>query len=361
MHDDYVRYDPSVEVKQPDEDALADKILASIARINTEIFDLRRHALRQAHAKSHGVLKGELTVYPDLPPHLRQGLFATPKTYPIIVRFSTAPGDIHSDCVRSNCGMAIKTLGVDGPKADPADATKNHDILLVNSPIYFGDVAAYWAAQQIIEKQTGSPEQILAAVEFVARGAKAFLGAVGATPPVLLTALAASGDHILGETFHSMAAMRFGDYIAKLSAAPLSQSVRDLTGIPAHNSNSVLRDLVVQFFRSQTAEYEIHAQLCADLERMPVEDASVKWPDELSPQQPVGKITLPPQEAYSPARRVYADDALSFTAWRCLEAHRPLGSIMRLRLKVYEELSRFRHAMNASPRAEPRDISELPD
>ena len=94
---------------------------------------------------------------------------------------------------------------------------------------------------------------------------------------------------------------------------------------------------------------------------MPVEDASVLWPDELSPQQPVAKITLPPQDADGPARRAYADEALSFTPWRCLAAHRPLGSIMRLRLKAYEESSRFRHAMNASPRAEPADISELPD
>ena len=357
----YVRYEPSVEVKQPDEDALAGNILASIARINQEVFDAHRHALRQAHAKSHGVLKGELTVYPDLPPHLQQGLFATPKTYPVIIRLSTAPGDILSDRVRSSCGMAIKALGVDGPKADPADATKNHDILLVNSPIYFGDVAAYWKVQQIIERQTGGPEEILAAVEFVARGAKSALGAVGLTVPVLLTALAASGDHILGETFHSMAAMRFGDYIAKLSAAPLSQSVRRLTGIPAHGADGVLRDFVVEFFRTETAEYEIRAQLCTNLERMPVEDASVKWPDDLSPQQPVGKITIPPQNAYSPARRVYADDALSFTPWRCLEAHRPLGSIMRLRLKVYEASSRFRHTMNARPQSEPRDISELPD
>jgi hypothetical protein len=357
----YVRYDPSVEVEQPDEDALTRNILASIARLNQEVFDFHRHAVRQAHAKSHGVLKGELTVYPGLPPHLRQGLFATPKTYPVIIRFSTAPGNIQSDNVPSNCGMAIKALGVAGLKADPDDASQNQDILLVNSPVYFGDVAAYWKVQQIIEKQTGGPEEILAAVEFIARGAKDVLGAVGLTTPIMLRALAAPGNHILGETFHSMAAIRFGDYIAKLSAAPLSPSVRSLTGIPAHGSDSVLRDLVVEFFSAEAAEYEIRAQLCADIERMPVENASVQWPDDLSPQQPIGKIAILPQDAYSPARRVYADDVLSFTPWRCLEAHRPLGSIMRLRLKAYEASSRFRHAMNASPRLEPHDISELPD
>ena len=166
----YILYQDSVEVKQQDEDALVDRILASIARTSQETFDLHRHAIRQEHAKSHGILKGELTVYKDLPEHLRQGLFAVPGSYPIIVRFSTAPGDIHSDRVPSRYGMAIKALGVSGPKADAADATRNQDILLVNSPIYFADTAEYWKVQQIIERQTGGPQEILAAVELFARG-----------------------------------------------------------------------------------------------------------------------------------------------------------------------------------------------
>ena len=357
----YILYHDSVEVKQQDEDALTDKILASIARTSRETFEAHRHAIRQEHAKSHGILKGELTVYKDLPEHLRQGLFATPGSYPIIVRFSTAPGDILSDRVPAHYGMAIKTLGVSGPKADPADATRNQDFLLVNSPIYFADPAAYLKVQKLIEKQTGSPQEILEAVEFLARGAKSVLGAIGVKAPMLLEALAAPPNHILGETFHSMAALRFGDYIAKLSAAPLSNSVRSLTGVIANTSESILRDLIVDFFKTETAEYELRAQLCVDLERTPVEDASVEWPDELSPQQPVARITLPAQAAYSPQRRVYGDDVLSFSAWRCLATHRPLGSIMRLRRAAYQASSHFRHEMNARPLTEPVDISELPD
>ncbi len=321
------------------------------------------HAIRQAHAKSQGVLKGELTVYPDLPDHLRQGIFATPRSYPIIVRFSTAPGDIFSDHVPAHYGLAIKALGVAGQKAEADDDTENQDLLLVNSPVYFGDVAQYLKVQELIEKTTGDPEIILKLVEAIARGAKTCMGFVGVKPPILVEALAAPAIHILGETFHSMAAIRFGDYIAKIRAAPLSESVRKLTGtpIPSSGSDCVLRDLVVAFFKNQSAEYELRAQLCTDLKRMPVENASIDWPDDLSAPQPVAKITLPQQEAYSPERRVYADDILSFKPWRCLEAHRPLGSIMRLRLKAYEASSAFRHEMNARPRREPKEISELPD
>jgi hypothetical protein len=102
-------------------------------------------------------------------------------------------------------------------------------------------------------------------------------------------------------------------------------------------------------------------QLCTDLEAMPVENASVPWPEQLSAHQPVARIIIPPQEAYSPARRVYADDVLTFNSFNCLPEHQPLGSINRVRRTVYEASSRYRHEMNAQPRREPHDISELPE
>jgi hypothetical protein len=68
----------------------------------------------------------------------------------------------------------------------------------------------------------------------------------------------------------------------------------------------------------------------------------------------------PAQDAYSPARRVYGDDVLSFNPWHCIEEHRPLGAIMHVRIKAYEKSSSFRHQMNVQPRVEPKDINELP-
>jgi hypothetical protein len=94
---------------------------------------------------------------------------------------------------------------------------------------------------------------------------------------------------------------------------------------------------------------------------MPVEDASVLWPETASPHQPVARIVIPPQEAYSPARRVFADDVLSFNPWQGVAAHRPLGSIMRSRRNAYEASTARRHALNVQPRIEPKTISELPD
>ena len=360
----YLAYSDSIEQLQPDEEALVQNILASMLRVNRSVSDRHRHGLRDAHAKSHGILKGELVVASGLPAHLSQGLFAAPGSYPVIVRLSTAPGDLQSDRVPVPRGMAIKVLGVDGPKLLPEDDSRNQDFLLVNHPVIpFGHVKAYWDAQQLLEKGDGSPEAILRIASAVARGASQLLKAAKVEVPAALQAIAIANTHILGETFHSMAALRYGDHVAKLSAAPLSESVRVLTdrSIPSERPESALRDLVVEHFQTQGAEYELRAQLCTSLDEMPVEDASVEWPEAKSPHQPVARLVLPPQYAYSDARRLYGDDMLSFSPWRGLAAHRPLGSIMRIRRTAYEQSSKVRHTMNVVPRVEPRDIAELPD
>jgi hypothetical protein len=359
----YVAYSEEVEQRQPDEDEQINKIVEALGRSNEEAYSKYKHGVRDAHAKSHGVLRGELTVYPDLEPHLRQGLFATGATYPVIARFSSAFGEIRSDQIHFPRGMAIKVLGVHGPKALPGDGGVTQDFLLVNNPtIAFGDVRAYHESMRLAAIQAKAPDVALKATGALARTVARILKAVDVAPPIPIELLGGPNNHILGETFHSMAALRYGDYIAKLSVAPWSESVRALTGrhVEGGCGSDALRDLVVDFFASNSAEYELRAQLCTDLVTMPVEDASVLWPDT-SPHQRIAKITFSAQDAYSAARRAYADDVLSFNPWHALTDHRPLGSIMRVRIKAYEASTTFRHKVNNSPRVEPRDIAELPD
>jgi hypothetical protein len=362
LRNGYLLYEPSVEQTQPGEQETIQAVVSSIERTNASTFAARRHAIRQQHAKGQGFLKGELTVYGDLPDHLRQGVFATARSYPIIVRLSTAFGDIRSDRIRVPRGMAIKVLGVDGAKALPAeDTSANQDFLLVNHRNYFSDAAAYLRIQRTFEQQPSTPDIVLRGLGLAARGAKKLSRCAGFTLPMALGPLADAGDNILGESFYSQAAIRFGVYIARLCAAPVSDSVLQLKGLPASTDDNAIRNFVVDFFRNNAAEYELRAQLGTDPRRTPVEDASIEWLEEISPHQPIGRITLPAQEADSPERRAYSDETLSFNPWRCLAAHQPLGSIMRLRKEAYRASSTFRHKMNEHPLKEPQDISEFPD
>ncbi len=92
----------------------------------------------------------------------------------------------------------------------------------------------------------------------------------------------------------------------------------------------------------------------------PIEIADKPWPEDKSPWQTVARLTVLPQDTYSDARQLYVDERLSFSPWHALETHRPLGGIMRSRLKAYEEAIKYRVQRNARERAEPGDISEIP-
>lgn len=327
----YVRYSDDVELKQPDEERLIDETIASFERMRRKVFDKHRHPMRGAHAKGHGVLKGELTIYDNLPIALAQGLFRTPRTYPVIIRFSTAPGDVMPDGVSSFRGMAVKVIGVEGRKfLEPEADALTQDILTINYPVFpSGDVAGYLKEQLLQEKVVVSaPEEAQQLLTAALRTVNAVTEKVGL--PLHPTALGITRPetHILGETYYTAAALRYGDYIARINIVPVSESLQPLIGKQIEtNDHSVLRDLVVAFCRDRTAEYEVRAQLCTNLERMPIEDASIQWSEDESPYLPIAKITIPTQDAYSPARRVYVDEVLSFSAWHCIPEHRPLGSI----------------------------------
>jgi len=358
----YLRYRPELERPLPDEEELVRRVVDAMASANRQVTAKHRHGLRDAHAKSHGVLVGELRIQPDLPEHLAQGLFAAPRGYPVVVRLSTAFGDLRSDQVPVPRGMAVKVIGVDGPRVADDGAT-TQDFLLVDRPTFpFGTIGDFAGQQRLLERQPSRSDRQLRAAGGGARVAARVLGRLRRGLPPVVEALAADNHHVLGATYHSMAAIRYGDHVAKISAAPRSAGVRALAGRPvdARAGESALRDLVVEFFTRSGAEYDLRAQLCVDVDRMPIEDASVLWPEELSPHQVVAVLHLPAQDPYSDARRRYADDVLSFSPWHALEAHRPLGSIMRARRVAYPRSSDTRHRVNGVPEREPSSIDELP-
>lgn len=357
----FLPYSDDLEVITPDEDALVDAIVKSMAAANAEVFDKHRHGLRDAHAKSHGILRAELEILPNLPAPYRQGLFAGPASYAAIVRLSTAPGDLRSDKVNTQRGMAVKVIGVPGERVDGGDDV-TQDLLMVNSPtLPFGTVHAYAKLRRILENQPSQSDKELQTIGRRARRIAKALAIARRPLPAPIAIAAASNNNILGETFHTMAALRYGDFVAKISAAPSTSALRQFVDAPIDASDSALRDMVVDHFRTKGGVWDIRAQLGINVHATPVEDASILWPESISPHTVVARLRVAPQNAYSEDRRIFADDVLSFNPWNSLVAHRPLGSIMRSRRKVYESSSDFRHAMNRVATCEPRSIDELPD
>jgi hypothetical protein len=358
----FLRYGPDVEQTQPHEAEDVAALREIFAELRAFAFDKHRHGLRDAHAKSHGILRGTLRVHDDLPDGYRQGLFAQPGEHPVIIRFSTAPGDIVPDGVGAALGMAIKVLDVDGEKLPEHADARTQDFLLVNHPtISSGDVHTYRRDQAVLLKASQQPEELQVALTSVLRAGANVLRKVGIEKTGGPAGQAKPHTHLLGESYYSQGALRYGDHVAKVAAAPVSANLTALTGqhVPVLQS-SAYRDLTSAFFADQQGVWEIRVQLATDLEVTPVEDASVAWPEDVTPYRTVATITVEPQDSYSPRRRVYADDDLSFNPWHCLAAHQPLGSIQRVRKPVYADSTQERHELNDRPVGEPASIEELP-
>jgi hypothetical protein len=359
----YVPYSADLESPRADEQELINKIKASLHKNNEKAFKKYRHGIRDAHAKSHGVLRGTLTVRPDLAEHLRQGIFATPATYDIVARLSTTSGSRRSDQVRGVRGLGIKVLGVQGPRAVEGDEATTQDFVFVNEPRFpFKDALDYSrGGMRSARLLAHTPDTLMMVGSFLLRGAERVLMLFGGKLPFKLALFAKPKTHSLGETFYTAAPVRYGKYVAKLRVAPLSKSVTELTGIKVGNGANAYKDAVVDFFRTNGAEYVVSAQLCTDLAKMPIEDATIEWPEDESPYEPVAKITYPSQNADSPERQSFGDDVLSFNSWRAVAAHLPLGSINRLKKDVYDASSKYRHEKNNVEEKEPRLAADIPD
>lgn len=357
----YVPYSDDVEVIAPDEARLSAEIVARMSAAQARNAERHRHAHRDAHAKSHAILKGVLTVHANLPPELAQGIFCQPREYEVVARLSSAPGDIHSDEAPAPRGFAIKVMGVEGERLLPELGGHNQDFLMVNFPVLaFGTVQDYPRFLTLLEANADAPQVLQRAVAAAARGIESVVERLGATPGATVQGLAQKNTNMLGETYHTQAAIRYGDYVAKLSLAPWGE-LQGLNDRPIGDGFSAMRDALAEHFARQGATYELRAQLQTDRVAMPVEDASVLWQEDASPHRAIATLRFEIQEPYSPERQVHGDDHLAFNPWNGVAAHRPLGSIMRVRRPAYESSTAQRHRLNALPRREPASLADIPD
>ncbi len=366
----YLPYSAGVEKPAEDEHVTFDELSRVMQHITRTMASRYRHAYRPVHAKSHGVLVGTLEVVAGLPAHLAQGLFAQAATYPVILRFSTNPGDLLADNVSSPRGLAVKVVGVSGEMVPNHAGETTQDFVCVDADAFSApDPAGFLKQIKLFDKTLESPEGLKHVVSLTARAVNATIGVVG-LHSATLEGVGAPAVHILGESFTTVAPLRFGEYVGKVGFAPGSESLKKLTGesIDLGEDYNALEELIKRFFRHETAVWEVKVQLAlapeADAEekdnKFPIEDASKAWPANESPWQTIGRITVEPQQTYSDARELFVDEQISFSPWHALAAHRPLGGIMRSRLKAYEEAAKYRAQRNAHPHVEPRSIDEVP-
>ena len=275
------------------------------------------------------------------------------------MRFSTLPGDILDDSVSTPRGLSVKIIGVQGERLNGSEGDVTQDFVLVNGPAFGApDPKTFLPVISLLAKTTDRVQWLKKILSAVMRQAQRLIVAVTGRPNVTVATLGGQPEtHILGETFYNQAPLRFGDYIAKISMAPISPELRGLGQSPL-NVNGVpngIREAVSEFFRTKGGVWELRAQLCTDLVSMPIEDAAAVWPEDESPYRAIGRIVVKPQTTWSEERASIVDDGMQFSPWHGLAVHRPLGGIMRARKEVYEAAKRFRAEKNGRVIEEPQE------
>jgi hypothetical protein len=298
--------------------------------------------MRGAHPKLHACLRAEFTVDADVPDELRHGLFSEARTYQALVRFSNSFPGVRHDAKRDVRGCAIKLFGVDAPHDHTQDfVLTSHPTFFIRNPV---DYVAFCLA---VEQQ------------------KLLSGFFGLKPFRCrfqeLYTLVRSQIRIknpLGIPYYSQTPYCLGPLAVKYSIRP-SGFEPNADGKAIQSSRKdFLRENTSIYLASHDALFDFLVQVQTDPDRMPIEDAVVRWDERLSPFRRVATIKIPTQ-TFDTATRHTLGENLSFSPWHASSAHRPLGGINRARRAVYDEISRLRHELNAAPDPGSKDLGNI--
>ena len=350
-----VRFTPDVETVKADEGETIAALNRTFDAILTTTAEDGGHAVRSVHAKAHGVLEGVFTVAEGLPPELAQGLFARAGEHKAYVRLSTNAGDILPDAIGLPRGLALKVLDAEGERLPGAEG-RAQDFVMVNGPVFQTKTVKEFAGNlKLLAATTDKATGAKVALSKVLGGVEAALETVGVKSSKLQSLGGAPNVDPLGETYYSVTPFRYGDHIAKFSLVPAAPALKALTGtqIDAHDRPDAIRETVREEMRGLEAVWEFRVQLCRDLARQPIEDATAEWKEDEAPSQTVATLHVPAQDSWDPARVQAVDEAMRFGVWTGLAAHQPLGEINRARKAPYQHSAEFRAQFNRCPIHEP--------
>lgn len=209
MVNHHILYFPDVETIPPDEEEDIQRVIAAMKELlsrDEKASGLRR---RDVHVKSHGAPLAHFQILPELPDHLRQGLFAETRHYPARLRFSNSNPRPMPDAVPDARGLAIKIQGI------PGDTVQ--DFVMINQPAFIArNVKDYLRIQQArLQPRT--------AIETFTGGnwdPRWWHWRELLTTTTLLTQIP---RHPACQTYYSMVPIRFGNFIVKYRLRLLSR------------------------------------------------------------------------------------------------------------------------------------------
>ena len=334
----------SYSVQVEDVPADEERDIARIGEIVQQTIQIHREktgaVTRDVHAKGIGCARGSLRVREELSGELAQGMFARPGVYGAVVRFSNAAPWLQSDILPDARGVAIQVEQVPGDKLDAAVATQ--DFLLVNHPCFIvKNVQEFLHLEEARLRACDDPVQLAAALALHSGSPLAW------NWQDMITTVRAGlhlPRHPATQTYFSMSAFRYGEYCCKFRLQPAGDVPGSLTESATRlvSDRDALGHWLAETLQAQSLAFDFQVQLRTSEQTMPIEDASVIWPEDESPFRTVARLELPVQEINAAANQEC--EQRSFNVWHALTAHRPLGGINRARKWAYPISAALRHS-----------------
>ncbi len=267
----------------PDEEAYLDSIIDTFEKQMRELWKPGGME-RGGNTKTHGIVRGEFIVHDQLPEPFRRGIYAQPQTFRAWVRFS-GPGPYITPDIDDVgfMSISIKLMGVPGPKLMEEEKS-TLDMFGVSPPTFVTpDVKAN--AQLQVESLKNA--QIYYFLNFH-------------RPHILDLIMQSLWIKTQSSPFEapyfSCVPYLLGEGRAmQYSVWPKSKRRTPIPRLPLRPPDDYLRDAMVAALAEGDVEFDFRLQLQTDPHLMPIENAGVLWPEELSPR--VSVATLAPAEA----------------------------------------------------------------
>src|SRR5260370_134875 len=332
---------------QPDEEAHLEDIIATMGNQMRRLWQAGDFQ-RGGNTKTHGIVRGEVTIREDLPEHMRRGIFAQPRTYRAWVRFS-GPGPYITPDIDDVGFMSIgiKLMGVPGRKLLD-DEKFTQDMLGVSPPTF---VTRDTKANAHLQHWSYKNAQIFHFLNF-------------AQPHVMDLIMQSLWIKTQSSPFES-------DYFSCVpyllgEGQAMQYSVQSrlktrtrIPRLPLRPPDNYLRDAMVATLAKQDVEFDISVQVQTDPHLMPIENNGVFWPTRLSPRVPAAVLRIPQQKFDSPEQLAFAR-ILSYNPWHSIAQDPPLGNPSLALRRMYWELSTLRQTMNRVEHYEPTGDETFP-
>lgn len=340
------------EKPEPREQAVTKDITDTMnAFLVREYKDTGKTAERAGNTKTYGLVKAIFTVNSELPKRLQVGVFKAGRSYPAYVRFGGSGPRLVPD-IKDNgiLSIGVKLMGVPGRKLLD-DEKYTVDFSGISSPSF----------------TTPNIYENVKLQKLIARDIPAwyFLNPLDSHYLDMVMQGLYSRTHAnpLELAYYSCVPYLYGrekgqDRAIKYVLAPRLARKSRVGPI----TDNYLRQAMIDTLARGPVVFDFAIQFQKDPVTMPIENASVVWPEKISPFIRVATLELPAQVFDYPAQDDFAHN-LTINPWHTLAVHRPLGNQNRARGTVYYATSRMRQDINGERHLEPtgeEDFTQAP-